>query len=65
MTLNRKNNHSNEISVGLFKLVRNEVLGLFFQKLKIDPKMTLNSKNNRCNEFTILKLVKMRYYMRL
>ena len=37
MTLERKNNHSNEISV--FKLGKNEVLhkilGLFCQKLKI------------------------------
>ena len=37
MTLNRKNNHTNGISV--FKLVKNEVLhkipGLFYQKLKI------------------------------
>ena len=39
MTLNNKNNHANEISVGLLKLVKNEVLhkivGIFSQKLKI------------------------------
>ena len=71
MTLKRKNNHSNEISV--FKLGENEVLhkilGLFCRKftfqymangshLGFDPWMTLNCQHNHTNGISAFKLVK-------
>ena len=70
MILNRKNNHTNGISVS--KLVKNEILheilGLLRQKIKIqdgirqpscfDPYMTLNHKNNHTSGISAFKLVK-------
>ena len=70
MTLNRKNKHTNGISV--FKLVKNEVLHeilrLLRQNIKIQdgrrqpscfgPWMTLNHKNNLTSGISAFKLVK-------